>query len=79
MGQRSSFFKEISMNLTTAQEVRYQAADMVIAVCCQDEAQAKAVRTFAAANGFACPAPQAAKPMHFATAKTHGNGEVRWG
>jgi len=51
---------------------------MVVEVCCQSEVEACAVRDFAKAGGFPCPAPENATPVYRCHAKTHPGGEVLW-
>jgi len=55
-----------------------QLENMVVEVCCQSEVEACAVRDFAKAGGFPCPAPENATPVYRCHAKTHPGGEVLW-
>lgn len=58
--------------------VRYLATDMAIEVAVSTAHEAQAIERFAKANGFACPAPQDARPVYHCIARTHPNGEVLW-
>lgn len=60
------------------QVVAYKLENMVVEVCCQSEVEACAVRDFAKAGGFPCPAPENATPVYRCHAKTHPGGEVLW-
>lgn len=69
----------MNQSQATPQSVRYHASDCAVEVACATSAEADAVRAFAAASKFACPAPAEARPVYHCRAKTHANGEVLWG
>lgn len=68
----------MSLPISFPADVSYQASDCAVKVRVTDLHQAQAIQAFAAANGFAFPAPPNARPVYFCSAKTHTNGEVLW-
>lgn len=69
---------DVMSSAEATQVVAYKLENMVVEVCCQSEVEACAVRDFAKAGGFPCPAPENATPVYRCHAKTHPGGEVLW-
>lgn len=59
--------------------VSYLSPGMAVRVTVHSREEAAAVKLFANASSYECPAPADARPVYHCSARTHANGEVLWG